>query len=328
MPMHGEGQRTGDDPDPLRPGGGDRRDAGLHRGDPRGDPHAGRALGRQRDAGRALGRPPSRCSDGSWAWRRRSRCSPAPSAWTRRSRWRCERRGRWFDPPLVDGLRSLAEGRRLLGPGAGPLDPSATWPRSSPRIRSSWPTRRVSTTSRRAFARVIDAKSPYTYLHSERVAELAVTIGRRLHFERRPAARPPPRGAAARHRQARRLDPDPRQARPAHRARSARRSGCIRHIPSASWSGSARSPAIVEIASAHHERLDGKGYHLGLPAERLSPMSRALAVADVYEAIDRRPSLPRGCPRNEALAILRGQAGTALCARRRWRRWRPSWASA
>jgi HD-GYP domain-containing protein (c-di-GMP phosphodiesterase class II) len=34
----------------------------------------------------------------------------------------------------------------------------------------------------RAFARVIDAKSPFTYLHSERVSELAVTIGRRLQF--------------------------------------------------------------------------------------------------------------------------------------------------
>ena len=70
---------------------------------------------------------------------------------------------------------------------------------------------------------------------------------------------------------------------------------------------------IVEIASAHHERLDGKGYHLGLPAERLSPMSRALAVADVYEALTADRPYRRGLPRNEALAILRGQSGTALC---------------
>jgi putative two-component system response regulator len=43
-------------------------------------------------------------------------------------------------------------------------------------------------------------------------------------------------------------------------------------------------------------------------------MSRALAVADVYEAITADRPYRRGMPRNEALAILRGQAGTALCA--------------
>jgi HD-GYP domain-containing protein (c-di-GMP phosphodiesterase class II) len=71
--------------------------------------------------------------------------------------------------------------------------------------------------------------------------------------------------------------------------------------------------SIVKVASAHHERLDGKGYHLGLPAERLSPMSRALAVADVYEALTAERPYRRGLPRNEAMAILRGLSGTALC---------------
>ena len=70
---------------------------------------------------------------------------------------------------------------------------------------------------------------------------------------------------------------------------------------------------IVEVASAHHERLDGKGYHLGLPAERLSPMSRALAVADVFEALTAERPYRRGLPRHEAVAILRGLSGTALC---------------
>jgi HD-GYP domain-containing protein (c-di-GMP phosphodiesterase class II) len=52
---------------------------------------------------------------------------------------------------------------------------------------------------------------------------------------------------------------------------------------------------------------------LGLTAERLSPMSRALAVADVYEATTSDRPYRRGLPRNEAVAILRSLAATALC---------------
>jgi HD-GYP domain len=42
-------------------------------------------------------------------------------------------------------------------------------------------------------------------------------------------------------------------------------------------------------------------------------MSRALAVADVYEATTADRPYRKGLPRNEAIAILRGLAGTALC---------------
>ena len=39
------------------------------------------------------------------------------------------------------------------------------------------------------------------------------------------------------------------------------------------------------IAALHHERLDGSGYHRGLPASMLSPSARILAAADVYHAM-------------------------------------------
>ncbi len=40
-----------------------------------------------------------------------------------------------------------------------------------------------------------------------------------------------------------------------------------------------------EIASRHHERLDGSGYPRGLTAASLTPSDRLLAVADVYHAM-------------------------------------------
>ena len=57
---------------------------------------------------------------------------------------------------------------------------------------------------------------------------------------------------------------------------------------------------IVEAASAHHERLDGRGYHLGLPGTALGASARALAVADVYEALTADRPYRAGLPRDEA----------------------------
>jgi HD-GYP domain-containing protein (c-di-GMP phosphodiesterase class II) len=208
-----------------------------------------------------------------------------------------ERRGRWFDPALVDALRSF-EGD----------DDFALEPEDQVLLADD---ERLDDIAR-AFARVIDAKSPFTYLHSERVAELAVTIGRRLHF------------SAVELRDLRRagllhdigklgvstliLDKPDRlteRERAEIRVHPAYTQRILERV--------AAFASIVEVASAHHERLDGKGYHLGLPAERLSPMSRALAVADVYEAVTADRPYRAGLPRNEAVAILRNLAGTALC---------------
>lgn len=54
-----------------------------------------------------------------------------------------------------------------------------------------------------------------------------------------------------------------------------------------------RSPFLSEIgaiAMAHHERLDGSGYHRALDATSLSPSSRLLATADAYQSkIEPRP---------------------------------------
>ena len=54
-----------------------------------------------------------------------------------------------------------------------------------------------------------------------------------------------------------------------------------------------RSPAMAAIASltgAHHERMDGSGYHRGTGASALPDAARILAAADVYHALtEQRP---------------------------------------
>ena len=54
---------------------------------------------------------------------------------------------------------------------------------------------------------------------------------------------------------------------------------------------------IVELASNHHEKLDGTGYPYGKGAVHLSELERVMAICDVYQALteDRpyRPKLPQ-----------------------------------
>lgn len=44
-------------------------------------------------------------------------------------------------------------------------------------------------------------------------------------------------------------------------------------------------PAIALAALQHHERMDGKGYPLGLTKENIHPLAKVVAVADVYSAM-------------------------------------------
>lgn len=59
-------------------------------------------------------------------------------------------------------------------------------------------------------------------------------------------------------------------------------------------------PALVPLAAvagAHHERLDGSGYHRGSPAALLPPPARILAAADAYQAMTQeRPYRPALSP--------------------------------
>ncbi|WP_243544794.1 HD-GYP domain-containing protein [Pseudodesulfovibrio tunisiensis] len=61
---------------------------------------------------------------------------------------------------------------------------------------------------------------------------------------------------------------------------------------------------VAAWAGQHHERLDGRGYPLGLSGDQLSLGSRIMAVADVFTAItEDRPYRP-GMDRDAALGVL------------------------
>jgi HD-GYP domain-containing protein (c-di-GMP phosphodiesterase class II) len=222
-----------------------------------------------------------------------------------------KRRGRWFDPALVDALLAVRDDRRLWGPleDPGAVPSLALWePADRVRTAGEDDLDRIA----EAFARVIDAKSPYTALHSAGVADWAVATGTVLGLA--PEGLRDLRRAGLLHDIGKlaissrildkpgRLDPDElaiMREHPRYTQQILERVACLR--------------GIVDTAASHHERLDGTGYHRGRAAFDLSRSARILAVADVYEALTADRPYRAAMPRDKALSILRDQRGTALC---------------
>ena len=70
------------------------------------------------------------------------------------------------------------------------------------------------------------------------------------------------------------------------------------------------------IAGRHHERLDGSGYHRGLPANLLPLSARVLAVAEVYESMSEdRAWRPAFAPRDAASQLREAVEARRLDAR-------------
>jgi HD-GYP domain-containing protein (c-di-GMP phosphodiesterase class II) len=72
---------------------------------------------------------------------------------------------------------------------------------------------------------------------------------------------------------------------------------------------------VRDLVRNHHERLDGRGYPRGLTADELNLDARILAVCDVYDALISKRVYRDAWSKDEALAFLRSEAGTAFDAR-------------
>jgi putative nucleotidyltransferase with HDIG domain len=208
------------------------------------------------------------------------------------------RRGRWFDPALVDVFLRFC-GDREFWAGLEAPDVSRWEPPDLALVGDDARLDRIA----EAFARVIDAKSPFTARHSERVAEIADGIASVLGFD--PDERRILRRAGLLHDigklavSNRILDKPGKlteeefravQTHPAHTLRILERAPCFAEL--------------AELAANHHEKLDGSGYPRSLAAEDLDLPMRVLAVADVYEALTADRPYRGPLPVAEALAII------------------------
>lgn len=65
---------------------------------------------------------------------------------------------------------------------------------------------------------------------------------------------------------------------------------------------------ILEWASNHHEKLNGKGYPRGLTAEKLSFEDRLMACIDIYQALTETRPYKDGMSHKKAIDIMRDMA--------------------
>lgn len=162
-----------------------------------------------------------------------------------------------------------------------------------------------------AFGRVIDAKSPYTAGHSERVGMIADKVAENLGMDddRRRVLR----RAAILHDVGKlgvssfilekpgKLDAGEWQIMQSHAAHTTNILGQIGVMSD-----------MAMIAGSHHERLDGKGYPLGLDARSIAMESRIITVADIYDALTTDRPYRSAMSSEKAMAILQCEAGVAV----------------
>lgn len=222
------------------------------------------------------------------------------------------RSGRWFDPELcraalaLDTRGELFAGLRIenlsdhvaaLAPGAT----SACFKLTPERLDNVC----------EAFAEVIDAKSPFTYRHSNGVANAALAIGKHMSLDQEELNLL--RRAALLHDIGKLSVPNSILEKPGKL--SSDEWNVIRRHPYYTLEILNRIPGfstLSDIASAHHEKLDGTGYFRGWSAAQLSLNARILAIADVFDALHSKRPYRDAIPAERVFDVMRKDAPHAL----------------
>ena len=216
-----------------------------------------------------------------------------------------ERSGTWFDPQLVRIAGSLHR-RRALWNHCSPADAEQDTRQAVLDLDSGKRHRLESSQIDRiceSFADVVDAKSHFTFRHSQGVADAAFGIAQTMGLS-------------------------------ADRAQLVRRAALLHDIgklgvanaildkksqlSAEEWKAVYEHPRITRrileriapfremavIAGEHHEKLDGSGYPDHLKGPDLSVESRIVAVADVYAALSEDRPYRAGIELDETLSIM------------------------
>ncbi|MFW8636196.1 HD-GYP domain-containing protein [Cribrihabitans pelagius] len=220
------------------------------------------------------------------------------------------RAGSWFDPELVPVFTALVRSpgfaRDLADPGlAGAVFASAAAHQTRPVDEDFLD--EIS----ESFSLVIDAKSPFTHGHSQRVARYTGMICDQFGYtpERR---RWMVRGALL------------------HDIGKLGVSNMILDKPGKltdeEFAAMKRHPVLghevlskisvfgelADVTAAHHERLDGRGYPHGLNADQLTLDMRIIAVADIFDALTADRPYRDALPLDKTYAIMDGLAGPGI----------------
>ncbi|MCA9402852.1 MAG: HD domain-containing protein [Candidatus Omnitrophica bacterium] len=213
-----------------------------------------------------------------------------------------ERRGSWFDPDIADAFREVSRDDRFWETLNGD-DILESVIGLEPADNVMFLTEDRLDIMAEAFAKIIDSKSPFTYGHSSRVTEYAMAMAEKIGMDadRRRWFK---RGALL------------------HDIGKLGVSNAVLDKPGKltdeEWGQIKLHPKYTEeilskigifkelavVAAAHHERLDGKGYHKGLKGEEIVLETRILTVADIYDALAAKRPYRDAMAVEKALGIL------------------------
>jgi putative nucleotidyltransferase with HDIG domain len=220
-----------------------------------------------------------------------------------------KRSGRWFDPEIVAACRAFEKdnlGWERFGDHAYEESLSIELPDV---VNGALDAEIDDICS--AFALIVDAKSSFTAQHSTRVAQYAVQLADWFGFDKE--RRTILQRAALLHdigklgiptgilEKPGKLDNDEFDRMKSHPELSFK---ILRRVPSFS--------RIAEIASTHHERLDGRGYWQGLTGDHLDLEMRILTVSDVFDALTANRPYRDAVPIDKTLEIMNKDEGTAF----------------
>jgi HD-GYP domain-containing protein (c-di-GMP phosphodiesterase class II) len=223
--------------------------------------------------------------------------------------WMSERRGRAYDPAVVDAFERV--GRDVLSE----LDGGDEW--ETALAREPLPVATVGSDRLdvvlAAFADFADLKSPWIRGHSRMVASLAEGAGRLAGLD--DAACDGLRRAGLVHDLGRVAVGNGVWDKPGPLTISEWEQVRLHPYFTERILARCRSlSSLVQPASSHHERLDGSGYHRSLTTAALSRGDRILATADVLAALTaERPHRP-AFAEDEAARMLEAEAARGLDA--------------
>jgi len=228
--------------------------------------------------------------------------------------WEVEDRcGSWFDPAVVSAFRRCAADPAFWEQLSAPSLEAAVFALEPGRFVVALDEDYLDEIAI-AFGQVVDAKSPYTAGHSARVALYTEGIAAELGLDEQ--RRRWLRRAALLHDMGKlgvsnavldkpgKLDEDEWAA--------------VKRHAQYTESILSRSDAfgeLAQVAGAHHERLDGRGYPRGLQAAEISLETRIITTADIFDAITAERPYRGAVPVAKTLAIMREEVDKAIDAR-------------
>lgn len=221
-----------------------------------------------------------------------------------------ERSGRWFDPELVRATLSLNR-QGILWLGLDSKDLLENVLVMEPEERRLVADDATVDSICLAFADIIDAKSPFTYQHSNGVADAAMDIA--VHFGMNDFEKKQLRRAALMHDIGKLSVPNSILEKPGKLSNEEWQ--VVRDHPYYTFQILKRIPAFKSFSSdaaAHHERLDGSGYWRRLSGEHISFVARILSVADVFDALRAKRPYRDALPLEQVFSIMRKDSPKAL----------------